>query len=1727
MRAGDVAPMTLGMNLPSLNYWTSAPLFVDAMKNASDGWLVQKANPATWSISGVALPPMDADGYPVGLGSLPSEGYYLSTDAFLGNGQHYPVGAYSLIFDGDGTVVVNQGGGHVTTVDQSGRAGLPHPVNIVSSPLGIVVSITRSDPADHVRNIRLIMPGFLNTYQSQPFNPAYLAGLQSSNTLRFMDAMATNGQAIQHWAARTTADYRTQTASGGLAVEYMVELANTLHENLWVNMPALAQDDYVQGFAQYVKDNLDPGLQVNVEYGNEDWNAGFSSGYKYIDTFANSRGLTHDQATADLATHDWDVWRQVFGDQDSRVERVVANQFVNPSHLAAEISRLVATSDPTDPDHGFEIISGAPYFAPNSSVYTAATTTQDIVADSLAATTALGTQLDQFLAVRSSWEKTLGRDIPVIMYEGGWGLTASPSAPWYQAYLGVQTDPGMYQVTQAYLNTLSSHGVDGLLYYSYAGPPGPYGEWGSMAYLGQPTSQTPKFDALQDYASSVPPAISDVTVTDRSASGATISWTTSEPSSSQVEYGLGTAYGSASPPDPTPVTLHSVRLTGLPTDTLYHFQVTSARATGPAVSSSDSSFSTDVRPPVLVAVAPTHIQATSVTISWTTDKPTNGRVDYEAVGEMIRSVTDPVLSSSHSITLPNLAPGTAYRYTVTSTDAAGNSSSSGSLSGTTAAAAVDDPLAGSRLTPVGSSPTAGTPGVVAVQGTYAYVAGATSPFNLQVFDIGVGGAPALRSTVATGSSYPTAIAVAGQYAYISAFNAGLLIYDVSNPSAPRLVSRTVVGTHPYGLAIRGQYAYVTHFDYNASNSTLAIYDVSQPARPSLVGSMPIAIASKSLVVAGPYAYITGDGMLNFQVVDVSDPARPVAAGSLGVNGYYQKSVAVAGDYAFVAYSYSGGGLQVFDVSDPNKPVSVAKLATGSNPLSVQVDGHLLYLIGDTTEVFDVSSPGTPTLVATYAARGAGSALAGRDLVTIDPVAQALDLSDLGDYGVVTTAAAAVDDPLAGSRLTPVGSSPTAGTPGVVAVQGTYAYVAGATSPFNLQVFDIGVGGAPALRSTVATGSSYPTAIAVAGQYAYISAFNAGLLIYDVSNPSAPRLVSRTVVGTHPYGLAIRGQYAYVTHFDYNASNSTLAIYDVSQPARPSLVGSMPIAIASKSLVVAGPYAYITGDGMLNFQVVDVSDPARPVAAGSLGVNGYYQKSVAVAGDYAFVAYSYSGGGLQVFDVSDPNKPVSVAKLATGSNPLSVQVDGHLLYLIGDTTEVFDVSSPGTPTLVATYAARGAGSALAGRDLVTIDPVAQALDLSDLGDYGIESVVTDPAKARLFAIDATGSHVLVFATNSDGTPAASPTYVLGLDTPGTTVSQTSIGRASGLMYDAATGRLFVADSGNNRVLVFDASHLASGMAASLVLGQSGFATSAAAATSSGLSDPAGLAYDAATGRLFVADSGNNRVLVFDASHLASGMAASLVLGQSGFATSAAAATSSGLSDPAGLAYDAATGRLFVADSGNNRVLVFDASHLASGMAASLVLGQSDFIDDAPGSATNSLNNPSSLVVDSAGGRLFVLDRNNDRVVIFSISDLSSGMAAYDVLGAPASPGFAGLNLNDLTGLAYDPTSNRLLVAADGTVRVIAAPLQASDVQVVTAEAGTATIRWTTDAAAGSQVEYGPTLAYETTSPLLSAPTRAHSVILTGLQSGVTYHFRVLSRDSNGDLDASVDFTFTMP
>jgi hypothetical protein len=72
---------------------------------------------------------------------------------------------------------------------------------------------------------------------------------------------------------------------------------------------------------------------------------------------------------------------------------------------------------------------------------------------------------------------------------------------------------------------------------------------------------------------------------------------------------------------------------------------------------------------------------------------------------------------------------------------------------------------------------------------------------------------------------------------------------------------------------------------------------------------------------------------------------------------------------------------------------------------------------------------------------------------------------------------------------------------------------------------------------------------------------------------------------------------------------------------------------------------------------------------------------------------------------------------------------------------------------------------------------------------------------------------------------------------------------------------------------------------------------------------------------------------------------------------------------------------------------------------------------------------------------------------------------------------------------------------------------------------ATISWTTDQASDSQVDFGTSTSYGTSSGVNTNLVASHSVSLSGLSSGTLYHYRVKSRSASGNLATSGDFTFT--
>lgn len=283
------------------------------------------------------------------------------------------------------------------------------------------------------------------------------------------------------------------------------------------------------------------------------------------------------------------------------------------------------------------------------------------------------------------------------------------------------------------------------------------------------------------------------------------------------------------------------------------------------------------------------------------------------------------------------------------------------------------------------------------------------------------------------------------------------------------------------------------------------------------------------------------------------------------------------------------------------------------------------------------------------------------------------------------------------------------------------------------------------------------------------------------------------------------------------------------------------------------------------------------------------------------------------------------------------------------------------------------------------------------------VAVDPVSGKVFVSQSGQNRILRYASGAALVNGANAEAVIGQSnytSDGFDVTATRLSSPYGLDIDAA-GRLWVADYSNNRVLMFEnAANLPEfDAAADLVLGQANFTSNANVNSQVGMTGPTGVHVDAA-GNLWVADFNGNRVIMFaNAAGLSDGAPATLVLGQPDFDTAIAGTSDVKMNGPTAVAVDTA-GRLYVAEQTNNRLLRFDnAVGLASGAAANAVLGQSDFTTDTVGSAAGELSTPSALAIDRKG-TLYIADYDNNRVVYHKNPATKSNKAIPDgVIGQP--------------------------------------------------------------------------------------------------------------------------------
>ena len=502
--------MTVGSNLATVSFWGTARPFTDLMKYARS-WTAQ-AGPIRADPTDI---PAGANGYPTPVPFTTSSNVtFREVGATIA---HFVGGNHTLKFEGTGSISLMEGPADGSIVYHASGSEVSYTVPLAPPPAGDNRIIIRSsDPNDPVRNIRLYMPGFDGT---ATFHPEFKQSLASFGCIRFMDWGATIRSRVASWSDRRRPDDFSQANVGpdspGMALEYVIQLANEMQQDPWICIPHLADDDYVTQAARLIRDRLDPALQVYIEYSNETWNtAPAYIGTHYVREQGLALGLAENEVDAGDRFHAlrsariWQIFRETFtGHDPARVVNVMAS-FVARDQTS--FTRLEALADKSINPTGIaaDALAIAPYFGHTIS-HNDLTNGYPVVEEIVGVDSIESIQRMRGY-VREQKQVARRAGVRLICYEGGQHWVGSGSARADETLIDIlqsaNRDPRMGDRYTEYLDMLRAEGVDLFVNFQHTQEWSQYGSWGIWEFHGQPLSAAPKAAAVLGWIAANPAA---------------------------------------------------------------------------------------------------------------------------------------------------------------------------------------------------------------------------------------------------------------------------------------------------------------------------------------------------------------------------------------------------------------------------------------------------------------------------------------------------------------------------------------------------------------------------------------------------------------------------------------------------------------------------------------------------------------------------------------------------------------------------------------------------------------------------------------------------------------------------------------------------------------------------------------------------------------------------------------------------------------------------------------------------------------------------------------------------------------------------------------------------------------------------------------------------------------------------------------------------------------------
>ena len=498
---------------------------------------------------------------------------------------------------------------------------------------------------------------------------------------------------------------------------------------------------------------------------------------------------------------------------------------------------------------------------------------------------------------------------------------------------------------------------------------------------------------------------------------------------------------------------------------------------------------------------------------------------------------------------------------------------------------------------------------LAIAGNYAYVAdGAAGLYIVNITSL---------TSPATIGFYDTpgearGVAVWENYVYVADGREGLRILDVNNPYYP-----TERGFYKDGVAYYDDVAVIKNHVLVADSDGLRIINVTNPMHPTQAGFYDLPRSACDVVVVENYAYVAHwDGV---DIVSITNLTRPTQIRSIWWADSFTQSVAVSGNYVYVATHSKG--LNIFYVPDSTDPSQVGVYNQLGLAHGVAVSESLVYVAGHASglRIIDVTDRAHPIETNFYQTR----------------VQYARDVALVGNYAYVADYSGCLHIINISDLAQPASYYSVPGQVYSVEVSGTYAYLGGS----RLSILNASNPAEP-YETSICDVLALDTA--VAGNLVYVAGYD-NMHIIDVSEVEHPRKVASYDTPGRACGVAVAGKYAYVAD-----GNQGLRVIDVADPENPQEVGFYNVPGYTLNVTLMGNYAYVAST--IGVYILYIADPADPILVGFYNSAGAAY-DVAVAGNEVYVANGDSGLVILRF-----LSPVSTFTVPTSGGSFTSTVD---------------------------------------------------------------------------------------------------------------------------------------------------------------------------------------------------------------------------------------------------------------------------------------------------------------------------------------------------------------------------------------------------------------------------------------------------------------------------------------